>query len=794
MLKIGILTLFHGNMNWGGVLQGYALKTLLSNTYKNAQVDLLIYHDGYSVVYPSVWKQLLQYSPTDIVRQGLKRFVRQKTPSIAVRMKNRKQLFEDFTAQCTTNTKQYTKDSLISAARKYDCLICGSDQIWNPNVARPGYFLETVTDECIKISYAASIARNDLSKHEREVMIPLIARFDAISVREKTAKTILERYLPFGKIVTETLDPVLMLPRSEWDKLVRDVPPDKEKYALVFFFSESYAYRKHIAAYCQAHSLRLKFIPFAMQKYMKSDEQGTCDRLYDVGPREFVHLFRDAQCVFTDSFHGSVYSILFQKPFGVFERDKQNKVSKNSRLYDLLEKFNLSGRLVRDVGSLETVMQAPVDYDTLENLLNTYRKLSLAFLTNSIGLAFSTCASCEGESRLECVTVADIPRAVCCGCSLCAAVCPKECIRYEPDEEGFTYPVVEVAKCVRCGACLLRCVGYRPDSVRHDTPRIYLGFHKQPAVREKSSSGGIFHALASNVLANGGVIYGAAMDNAFQVHHIRVDQVAGLMPLMASKYVQSNLREVYPLLLKDLIEGLPVLFSGTPCQVGAIKRMADRETLGDALILVDFVCHGVPSPGIWKSYMQYLLRKGPIREILFRSKVNGWHDYHFAVTYAQNKHFSQSHELDPFMRSFLSNKNIRPSCYECSYKGDFYASDITLADAWKIEKNYPAWADDKGTSLIIVRTEKGAKLFNEIANSIEMRPTDYSKWAGYNPSLISATSEPSSRSAFFKAYRETETVIFWQMQSKIPVKKRVHYLLKQVLHKTGLGKAARRKF
>ena len=279
MLRIGIITLFQGNLNWGGVLQGYALKTLLENTYADAQVDLLLYHGGYSVVYPTRWKQMLQYSPIQISQQLLKRFTADKrSPMFNQCIQARKKLFMGFELECTTNNKQYANDNLPNAAQEYDCLICGSDQIWNPNVARPGFFLQGVSDKCIKIAYAASIARSGLTKHERAVMMPLIARFDAISVREKSAKIILERDLSKNHPVFEVLDPALMLPRENWEKLISDIPSRNEKYALAFFFSDSMESRGHIQNYCEAHHLALKMIPFATQKYLAAEEQVSVER------------------------------------------------------------------------------------------------------------------------------------------------------------------------------------------------------------------------------------------------------------------------------------------------------------------------------------------------------------------------------------------------------------------------------------------------------------------------------------------------------------------------------------
>lgn len=375
-MKIGILTLFHGNKNWGGVLQGYALKSFIENNYSNACVEIICYKSSKNIIYNSRIKQALQYSPKEIIKIfGKKFFHSTNTHSIQKDLINRYKMFNEFEAPYKGMT--LTDENLKERANDYDVLICGSDQIWNPNVSRPGFYLAMVGNECEKISYAASIARNDLSAYERKVMIPLIERFDYISVREKTAKKFLEKYT--SKEIREVLDPALMLTSDEWSLIATD-KIIKEKYVLAFFFSESIEYRKQIERVSEKQGFKIAFIPFAANKYIDSDLQGKCERLYDIGPKEFIRLFMDAEYVFTDSFHGSVFSILFKKNFIVFERDKNNKVSKNSRLYDLLEKFNLSNRLVRTVEQFDAIVKENVNFENVYELLQKYRRESKAFL------------------------------------------------------------------------------------------------------------------------------------------------------------------------------------------------------------------------------------------------------------------------------------------------------------------------------------------------------------------------------------------------------------------------------
>lgn len=382
--KIAILTLFHGNNNWGGVLQGFALKQIIEKLYPDSVVDILNYRSGVNIVYPSLFKQMLQYPLMEIPKVVAKRVLKRNKGYVIEKLKIRRELFAAFMKEHDTNPIKYNDETLKQAAEQYDVFISGSDQVWNPNVARAGYFQTMIPDSCKRIAYAASIARDGLSPHEQSVMLPLIERFDYVSVREKTARIFLQEYLGGKKEIEEVLDPALLLTKEQWIEEAGDSDCDGD-YALAFFFSDSYEYRKYIQEYCKKYKLKLKFIPFAAEQYIKSDEKGECEREFDVGPKEFIKLFQNAKCVFTDSFHGSVFSIIFQKYFCVFERDKQNKTSKNSRLYDLLNKFELSERLIQNPKLLEEKMQNPIDYESTNSLLEKYRQLSFDFLKKSIG-------------------------------------------------------------------------------------------------------------------------------------------------------------------------------------------------------------------------------------------------------------------------------------------------------------------------------------------------------------------------------------------------------------------------
>lgn len=778
-MKIGILTLFWGNNNWGGTLQGYALKKYLETRYPEAQVDIIRYRSSSNVVYRDKFEQMQQYGMLEIMKKVSERAIG-KLKLGKQKLNCRNARFREFHEYYTPNGHVYTDNDYIRLSDHYDFLICGSDQVWNPNVAYPGFFLKGIRDSK-KISYAASIARDGLTEKEKERMIPLIEAFDHISVREHTAKSILEQELP-GREIHHVLDPALMLTRQEWEALLPE-EEKKEPYAVSFFFSDSLKQRKKIASYCERNKWKLVMLPHCAKMQM-NDEVGPGERAYDIGPKEFIQLIAGASFVFTDSFHGAVFSILFEKPFLAFCRDKASNVSKNSRMTDLLALFGLSGRLVSSQAMTDEMMAAPIDYSAVAEKLSDLRNQSAKYLDEALT---------ERKTKTL-TTVADLDKRDCCGCGSCRELCPTHAITMETDSEGFQYPAVNDALCVNCGKCLRNCPVHNRTAEKQDDPQTWVGYHKGELVRKNSSSGGMFYEIAAGVLDRGGIVYGAGFDKNFSVCHERITRKEDLPRVMKSKYVQSTLESAWEAILSDLKEGKQVLFSGTGCQCAAVRGYLEKKGISaDNLLLVDFICHGVPSPGIWNSYLTYVSGQKKVSEVSFRDKSRrGWHDFHMQIRFEDGDEINQSHELNRYMQTFLSDRNIRPSCYQCPYKGSATLADLTLGDAWKIEKEHTDMADDKGTSVIVARTNNGKKMVESIGQSVVLRESDYRRWCDFNPSLIYPTREPGNRESFFEKYRTLGVAEFWAEAGNVSAKGRMKYFAKKCLKTLRLEKLARK--
>lgn len=315
-------------------------------------------------------------------------------------------------------------------------------------------------------------------------------------------------------------------------------------------------------------------------------------------------------------------------------------------------------------------------------------------------------------------------KADCCGCGSCVEICPRQCISFKEDAEGFMYPEVNMQECIECGLCEKRCPVLSEYKSINYTREAYGAYIKDESARAKSSSGGIFGAIAESVLLDGGFVCGAAFDEEFQVSHVMIDSLEQLDLLRGSKYLQSSNKGIYTQVKKKLVEGKTVLYSGTACQVAGLKKYLAKEY--DKLITIDVLCHGVPSPKLWKKYIDELsdFRRNRIDNVMFRNKNSGWKSYSVKIDLADGNGVYEKYPQNQYMRLFLSNICLRPSCHSCKYKSMERPSDITMGDFWGIEQKVPELDDDKGTSVIQINTAKGKAIFNKITSNLVYQKVD----------------------------------------------------------------------
>lgn len=321
----------------------------------------------------------------------------------------------------------------------------------------------------------------------------------------------------------------------------------------------------------------------------------------------------------------------------------------------------------------------------------------------------------------------------CCGCSACFSICPKKCITMQADSEGFLYPLVNETDCIDCGLCENVCNELHPYDKREPL-KVLAAINKDVEVRLKSSSGGIFYILAEKTISEGGVVFGARFDEQWQVVIDYAETMKGVEAFMGSKYVQARMATAYTDAKRFLAEGRKVLFSGTPCQIAGLHHFLRKHY--DNLLTVDLVCHGTPSPKVWGMYLEKAIREG--RRISFHLRYNDEDGSTSMLSPVSQNHY---------MKAFLRDMILRPSCYDCKAKECSSQSDLTIADFWGIQGVFPEMDDDKGTGMVFINTEKGGRALD--LSRMELRETTYDRIKPLNPACYRSAAPHPKRESFF---------------------------------------------
>ena len=364
-----------------------------------------------------------------------------------------------------------------------------------------------------------------------------------------------------------------------------------------------------------------------------------------------------------------------------------------------------------------------------------------------------------------------VDKTLCCGCSACIQRCPKQCISFHEDSEGFCYPKVDIALCIDCGLCERVCPVLN-QSPRCKPLQVFAVKNRDEEVLLKSSSGGAFTLLAEHVIANGGVVFGARFDANYNVVHDFTETEEGLSLFRGSKYVQSSIGDSYRRAESFLKAGRCVMFTGTPCQILGLKKYLRKDY--ENLLAVDFVCHGVPSPKVWQRYLNDISSTNVasvVTGVTFRDKVDGWKKFSFSLSASRDSKagaqepyvFREPFYKNLYMRAFLADFILRPSCYACPAKGGSSCSDVTLGDFWGIERENPSLFDDRGVSLVMIHNSKYSAIFHN-CDAVEM---SYTSALNGNPSIEYPVRKPINRPFFWFLFSNGRTLshILWMCQS-----------------------------
>ncbi len=706
--KIGIITV-HRNVNYGANLQAFASAKFLTKSGFNAEiVDYLpknLDKDNYLF---SWLKSSWDNDENRSFSHRLKLFL---ALLLSAPDKNKKlKAFYKFREQkCNKSPKYNSLDEVIKA--KYTDIVCGSDQIWNPDITEginPIYFGDILGVKN-KVSYAASMGREKYNETDETVAAKLINKIDYVSVREEKSVDYIEKIS--GKKVSCVCDPVFLLERSEYIKIAKPIKI-KKPYLLVYSVvgnndmlnaALEFAKKKNLTVVeiCQSKNHKRKHI-----------------QLSSASPEEFLGAILNAECVVTNSFHGTAFSIILEKDFYTFD----NK-GRGSRITDLLTKAGLLDCMVQG----EILQKEPINYDKVNENLKQYIEQSKNFLLT----ALNTSKTPITEN--------------CVGCGGCKAVCKSQAISLIENQQGFIKSYIDSNKCIDCGLCKKACP-IESTPLKNEVLEVFA-YKAKDSLRKKSTSGGAASALAESIINNGGSVYGASLDENFKLSHIRITNKKDIALMQGTKYIQSDMTGVFEQLSYDLKAQRAVLFTGTPCQTAAVLNFVKSKKLPqEKLYLCDIICHGVPSPKAFNDYILWLKERETFDKYYFRNKEISWRGDSASVSLDNG--IKANKYISSFMSLYYSNLLTDEACFDCKFTTKERVSDITVSDFWGIEDTAAKFEDSLGVSMVLVNTQKGRELFESVKGKKISVNLDNAK----QPQLKKPAEKPDGYDEFWQNY------------------------------------------
>lgn len=769
MKKIGIATLYTG-YNIGSSLQAFSMIKILDKMgYKGEIIKLsgsMI--KGRDVrlnkLFVTLFRMLMFSSDKT---KFLKSFAQNNKSNFDEKTLN--EFDEFYSKKLMPKFETYKNLKKVAKTNEYYKFICGSDQIWNSTTyyVDPFYYLSFAPAEK-RIAYAPSFGKEYVPKYNEKSISSYLNDIPSISVREESGKKII--FSLIGRDVSVCLDPTLMINQYEWESYF-NLNDQNNDYILCYFLNEPSEKAKKMI-----NQLTLKYklkVLFYNKKYGENVIYG--------GPELFLSCVKNAKYVITDSFHGVAFSINFKKQFYVYDR---NYVAENqsTRIESLLSRLDLMDAF----NSEEIVGDELFNYEKIYNKLNLEKEKSYLYLKKALN---SNMNFEEFEKQIEKNKDRSVNHLIvyneneCCGCGSCLNTCPEKAISMIESEEGFRYPRVDMNKCINCGLCQKAC----PIMNVIDRKK-YLGSSKcfaakinNKELQLNSSSGGIFSAIAKNVLLRNGIVYGCELDENHIAKFTCVDKLNDLNRLMGSKYVNSDMKDIYQKIKDNLKDNRIVLFSGLPCQVSALLSFLNKQY--DNLITIEIICHGTPSQKLFSKYINYLENKykSKVIDYKFRSKkASKWGIFKSIVTLDNNgtiKNKKINADFDKYYNNFLNCNNYRESCYCCKFACKERFADFTIGDFWGIENELPEMLDYDGVSAVLVNTNYGLDLFKKLikSNDIKAKEVNFNNIAKYNGQLLYPSKRTEKRNDFYYGINEKDYF------KKIKIEKKVKSYIKIII-------------
>lgn len=735
MKKVGILSMQRIN-NYGSFLQAYGLKSMIESLgYETEFVD---YHIEKSLIEKNTSKNKFSRN----LKKGIETFNAPGSLINKIKFIKYKQNFKN----------KYIKllgiDSSYNYNPQLDSLVIGSDEVFNciQSNDNVGYSLELFgKDNNARnlISYAASFGNTTLDKlkqYKKNVEIAnYLKKFNSISVRDNNSYEIVKELTSISANIN--LDPVLMFDYKSKLNFKKDEKLT-EKYMIV------YAYNGRIT---KNESIKIK--KFAKERNLKvysiGGIQDCTDKFIDCEPFEIFNYFYNAEYVITDTFHGSIFSIVTNKNFStIIRKSVNNSYGNEEKLSDLLCRLGLKNRMSYDIDETIKNLNNSIDYTDVNKIIIEERKKTMDYLKNNLNI------------NLKCI---NIKKSNCCGCGGCSKSCPVKAIDMKEDKYGFIYPNVDREKCINCGLCEKKC-NYRNKNFSLENKQdAYAAVSKDKEILKSSASGGVFSEIALYFLKNNGVVYGATFKKdkkGCTVYHERIDSPDKLYLLQGSKYIQSNIMNSYENVKNDLRAGKNVLFSGTPCQVDALKGFLNNKEYKN-LYTIDIICHGVPNLKMFNDYIRFEEKKysKSIKNFIFRDKTKKMGLF-YKIVFDDNSEIKRTSYNSSYYQMFLDSKIYRENCYSCPYANLNRISDITIGDYWGIEIEHSQEIIEQnintgnGISCILVNSEKGKLLLNGIKENLTLISSTPEKISVHNHQLVSPSKAGKDINKIMDMYKE----------------------------------------
>lgn len=772
--KVGIVSCYF-KYNYGSMLQAYATQKFLDdNNIPNETInisDLSDFKKGKKKYYMS---QITNFGFIKTKLGMIKLKIYQKTnkelgKNFKIRNKEFKKFERVFNITRTFNTYNDIKEYSL---KNYSDVVVGSDQLWLPvNVVADYYTLNWVPDEVNKISFATSFGVSKVPDKYKKQYSDFLKRINYISVREANAVGLVKELSDReAKLVC---DPTLLLNKEQWMDIQKEERLVDEKYIFCYFLGSNIEHRKFVERLKEKTGYKIVSLNHC-DEYVKYSDKFADIIPYNVGPAEFVNYIRNAEYVCTDSFHGTVFSLINNTKFYTFERfSKNSKMSTNSRIHSLLKIVKMEDRLINGTEDVN-IIQNEINFTEANKAIENLREESIKWFLNSIKYE----KSINNEKYINIQN-----KEMCTGCTACKSICPKDAIEMVRDEEGFLYPRVNKEKCINCGVCKNTCPVLSKKIFNEFRQKAYIFQNNNEKIREDSTSGGIYTAIAEDVVKKGGVVFGAAFDENYVVKHSYATKKDDLKKFRKSKYVQSDLNDTFREVKRYLDEDKIVCYSGTPCQIAGLKSFLKKDY--EKLILVDIMCHSVPSPLYFEKYKKYILKKlkaNKITNINFRDKSKYGYKYSMMTVETDNGKYSQGIDTDPYLRAFFGDYSVRPSCYNCKFKTQKRVSDITIWDCFNINEIDKSYDDDKGTTRVLIQSEKGNKLINNLEN-VKLKEIDVDLAVNKVREMSNSVKYNNKHEEFFKNIEDED---FIDRYFPITIKTRLNSFVRKFLSVTGL--------